>query len=136
MHPILALGTALDTVTVDVGTLVACALGLIILALVARLLNTLHKRWNVHIPDELQAKMGELIQKGVASAVAHGVGFAEKEAGKLSDSNKAIAEHAASWVLSMTDDKKIVEKGKEYIKKEVEAHLGQKAIDASPSGTP
>lgn len=128
MNTFNALGTALGTVTEDTGEIVAYTIALVIMLLVARILLVVHKKWNISIPDPLLKTLDDLVQRGVASAVHYGVDKVVAVEGKMPGS--AVAEHAAEWVLSMTNNKKIIALGKEYIKKYAESHLGQQALNA------
>lgn len=131
MNPILSLGTAFDQLNTDVSTLVAYVIFIVLSALVARLLNTAHKRWNIAIPDSLQTTLDGLIERGAGSAVHHGMPLVEGLEQKIPD--KAATDHIVQWILDTTDDKKIVAMGKEQIAKHVGAWLGVQTMNATPT---
>ena len=114
-------GSALGQIAGDVVEMLIYAAGLVIVGLVARLIHVLAAKYKIDIPDPWMERLREKMTLGVAYAEEQGRKFAAKKVDAIKAPDKL--EVAAKFVLGVEDDRKLVKKGEEWLKRQLEAHL-------------
>lgn len=121
--PAYADDSAVVRVGTDITTLLIQGLGVLIAALLVYLLNLLSSKLKIQIPIVWQDKLNTYLDKGINFAEEQARKQIKKIDGVVSDKIPDKLETAALFILDTVNDKKIVEMGKERIKKEIEARL-------------
>lgn len=107
-------------IATDLTQIVGFALGTVVMALVALVLKKIHDRYGIDVP---QAWL-----QNVQSLVDHGIAYAEEQGNKAIINNTTLTGNeklnlAATFVLSMTNDKALIAMGETKIKQLIEARL-------------
>lgn len=124
--------TPVARVGADIMELLAYALGTLISVLIARLIHALGTKYKVDVPDPWLAKIQKLVDLGIGYAEEQGRKAMKKVDAKASAALPDKLEIAATFVLDAADDKKLTAKGKEWLKKQIEARLHTKRMNDEP----
>lgn len=115
--------TAVTRVGYDVVALLACAIGIVIMVLIARVTHYIGTAYKINIPDPWMAQITKLIDSGIGYAEEQGRKAVKKLDAKLEPIVPDKLEIAANFVLDAVDDSALVAKGKEWLKQQIEARL-------------
>lgn len=107
----------------DIATVLISALGVLVTALIAKLIHAAEKRLKIDVPDAWEQKIGNWIDLGIHYAEEQGRKGVDVASTKLGKYVPDKLDTAAKFVLDMADDKKLVAKGEEWLKKMIEARL-------------
>ena len=114
--------------------LLGYGLVLVVTALVSKLVLAIEKRYKVDVPDPWEAMLFTWIDRGIDYAEEQGRKAVNKVDGKVSPAIPDKLEVAASFVITaLGGDKKLVAKGKEWLKRLIEARLQAKRKAETPT---
>ncbi len=122
--PAWAAESAVQRLTGDVVELALYAIGLLLTALLSKLILAAEKKFKVDVPDPFEVKLKLWLDKGIHYAEEQGIKVAKKKAGAVSVPDKL--DTAAQFILDTSNEKKIVSMGREWLKKMIEARFNER----------